>query len=142
MTPDFTGNQGYLGAATDGIGATFSATLPGGNGAGITIYDVEYNWLQTHEDLTAAAGVALLLDSGDANNPPGFAGCAAPCDAQNREHGTQAILGEIIADNDTKGVTGIAWAQASVSPLRIPRTSATTPRMPSCWPWPTPRRAT
>jgi hypothetical protein len=98
VTPNFTGNQGYLGPATNGIDATFSATLPGGNGAGITIYDVEYSWNQSHEDLTRANGVALLLDSGDTAVDP-FA---------SNDHGT-AVLGEIIADNDTKGVTGISW---------------------------------
>ncbi len=108
VTPAFTGLQGYLGPAPDGIDAAFSSTLPGGNGAGITIYDVEYNWLQTHEDLSAAVGVAPLLDPGDSNNPPGFPGCPAPCNSINREHGT-AVLGELIADNDTKGVTGISW---------------------------------
>ena len=108
VTPDFTGNQGYLGPAPDGIDAIFSATLPGGNGNGITIYDVEYNWLQTHEDLSKASGVSLLVDPGDSNSPPGYAGCPAPCDRVNREHGT-AVLGELIADDDTKGVTGISW---------------------------------
>ena len=108
VTPDFTGLQGYLGAAPDGIDADFSSTLTGGNGAGVTIYDVEYNWLQTHEDLTKAGSVSLLLNSGDSNSPPGFTGCPAPCDSRNREHGT-AVLGELIADNDAKGVTGISW---------------------------------
>jgi hypothetical protein len=108
VTPDFTGNQGYLGPATNGIDANFSWTLTGGNGAGVTIYDVEYNWLRTHEDLTKAAPVAFLVNSGDSISPPGYTGCAAPCNAINREHGT-AVLGELIADNDTKGVTGISW---------------------------------
>jgi serine protease len=118
VTPDFTGNQDYLGPATDGIDATFSSTLTGGNGAGVTIYDVEYNWLRTHEDLSKAAGVAFLVDAGDSISPPGFTGCPAPCDAQNREHGT-AVLGELIADNDTKGVTGISWgASIGLAPAR------------------------
>ena len=117
VTPDFTGNQGYLGAAPDGVDATFSATVPGGDGSGIMIYDVEYNWLQTHEDLSKASGVALLLNSGDSNSPPGYAGCPAPCDSINREHGT-AVLGEMIADNDSKGVTGIAFgANVGLAPV-------------------------
>ena len=76
----------------------------------MTIYDVEYNWLQTHDDLSKAGGVAMLVDSGDSNRPPGFEelGCPAPCDRINREHGT-AVLGEMIADRDTRGVTGISW---------------------------------
>jgi hypothetical protein len=107
-TPDFTAYQGYLGPAPDGIDAIFSATIPGGNGNGIKLYDVEYNWNQTHEDLSKANGVALLLNPGDSSAPPGFEGCPAPCDRLNREHGT-GVLGEVIADNDTKGVTGISW---------------------------------
>ena len=97
-TPDFTSNQGYLGAASDGINALFSFTIPGGNGNGITIYDVEYSWHQTHEDLSKAHGIPLLLNPGDSAVDP-FA---------DDNHGT-AVLGEVIADNDTKGVTGISW---------------------------------
>jgi len=98
ITPDFTPNQGYLGPAPDGIDAIFSATIPGGNGNGIKLYDVEYNtWNQTHEDLSKANGVPLLLNPGD----------SAP-DTFHDDHGT-AFLGEVIADNDAKGVTGISW---------------------------------
>ncbi|MEP6890965.1 MAG: S8 family serine peptidase [Nitrospirota bacterium] len=110
IPPDFTGKQGYLDPAPGGIEARFSWTIPGGNGSGVTIYDVEYNWLQTHDDLSRASGVIVLLNPGDSNNPPGFEelGCPAPCDRINREHGT-AVLGELIADNNRKGVTGISW---------------------------------
>jgi hypothetical protein len=97
-TPDFTSNQGYLGAAPDGINALFSFTIPGGNGNGVKIYDVEYSWHQTHEDLSKAHGIPLLLNPGDSAVDP-FA---------DDNHGT-AVLGEMIADNDTKGVTGISW---------------------------------
>jgi serine protease len=109
-TPDFSGTQGYLDAAPGGVEARFAFTIPGGNGSGVTIYDVEYNWLQTHEDLGRASSVILLLNPGDSNSPPGFPqfGCPAPCHSLNREHGT-AVLGVMIADNNTKGVTGISW---------------------------------
>jgi hypothetical protein len=97
-TPNFTPLQGYLGPAPDGIDAIFSATIPGGNGNRIKLYDVEYNtWNQTHEDLSKANGVPLLLNQGD----------SAP-DTFHDDHGT-AVLGEVIADNDAKGVTGISW---------------------------------
>ena len=99
-TPDFTARQGYLGPAPDGIDAIFSATIPGGNGEGIKLYDVEYNWNQTHEDLSKANGVPLLLNQGDSLVDP-FPGAMA-------SHGT-AVLGEVIADNDRKGVTGTSW---------------------------------
>ena len=98
ITPDFTLNQGYLGEATDGIDARYSWTVPGGNGTGVKIYDVEYSWNQNHEDLSKAHGIPLLLDPGDSSVDP-FA---------DNNHGT-AVLGEIVADNDTKGVTGISW---------------------------------
>ncbi|MDH3284567.1 MAG: S8 family serine peptidase [Acidobacteriota bacterium] len=96
VTPDFEGNQGYLGPAPDGIDAEFSWTIPGGDGTGITIYDVERAWQQTHEDLSKAAGVSQLLDAGDSNNEG------------NNSHGT-AVIGELIGDDDTKGVTGISF---------------------------------
>ena len=110
IPPDFTRKQGYLDPAPGGIEARFSWTIPGGNGNGVTIYNVEYNWLQTHDDLSRAGAVILLLNPGDSNNPPGFEelGCPAPCDRINREHGT-AVLGAMVADYDTRGVTGISW---------------------------------
>jgi hypothetical protein len=99
ITPDFTANQGYLDAAPGGIDARYAWTIPGGSGSGVTIYDVEYSWNQTHEDLSTANGVPLLLNPGDAAVDP----------FNDNNHGT-AVLGEIIADNDTKGVTGISWS--------------------------------
>lgn len=96
VTPDFTADQDYLGPATDGIDATFSSTLTGGDGSGTTIYDVEYSWNQNHEDLSKAAGVSLLLDPGDSASDP----------FNDTNHGT-AVLGELIADDNTIGVTGI-----------------------------------
>ena len=98
ITPDFTGEQGYLGPATDGIDAEYAWMFPGGNGSGVTIYDVEYSWVQTHEDLSKAASVSLLLNAGDSAVDP----------FSSPQHGT-AVLGEVIADNDAKGVTGISW---------------------------------
>lgn len=98
ITPDFTANQGYLDAAPGGIDARYSFTIPGGNGSAIKIYDVEYSWNQEHEDLSKAHGLPLLLNAGDSAVDP-FA---------DNNHGT-AVLGELIADNDAKGVTGISW---------------------------------
>ena len=99
ITPNFTGNQGYLNAAPSGIDARYSWTIPGGVGSGKKIYDVEYSWHQTHEDLPAAHAIPLLLAPGDS--------AADPFDNDN--HGT-AVLGEMIANPDTQGVTGISWA--------------------------------
>ena len=108
IPPDFTLKQGYLDPAPGGIEARVSWTVPGGSGSGVTIYDIEYNWLQTHDDLSATGSVNMLLNPGDSNHPPGFSGCPAPCDNVNREHGT-AVLGAMVADHDTRGVTGISW---------------------------------
>ncbi|MCB0165335.1 MAG: S8 family serine peptidase [Anaerolineae bacterium] len=101
ITPDFTANQGYLNGATAGIHARDMWTVPGGDGSGITIYDVEYSWNQTHEDLSKANGVALLVSPGDTASDPFF----------NNNHGT-AVLGELIATNNSLGVTGIAWGSS------------------------------
>jgi subtilisin family serine protease len=118
ITPNFSGDQGYLNAAPEGIDARYAWTFPGGNGKGVKIYDIEYNWLQTHEDLSKANGVSLLLPLGASNDPPGYGGCPAPCHALNREHGT-AVLGELIADRDAIGVTGISWgADIGLAPAR------------------------
>jgi Ca2+-binding RTX toxin-like protein len=97
-TPDLSGNQGYLGPAPGGVDAQYSWTVPGGTGTGITIYDVEYEWNQNHEDLSAAAGVAQLVNAGD--TPVG------PFNSDN--HGT-AVLGEMVGDNNGRGVTGISY---------------------------------
>lgn len=98
LTPDFTTNQGYLDPAPDGIDAHNAWTILGGNGSGVKIYDVEYSWNQTHEDLSKANGILLQLDPGDSAVDP----------FTNNNHGT-AVLGELVADNDNKGVTGISW---------------------------------
>jgi len=99
-TPDLVGNQGYLGPNTfsnNGIDAEASWTYPGGNGAGVTIYDVEYNWSLTHEDLSATDGLELLLNPGDSANSPFDNG-----------HGT-AVLGEMVGDSNGLGVKGISY---------------------------------
>ncbi|MDF0644365.1 MAG: S8 family serine peptidase [Nitrospira sp.] len=98
ITPDFSGNQGYLDVAPGGIEARFSFGIPGGNGNGVTIYDIEYSWHQTHEDLSKAHGLPLLVNPGDLLFDP----------FHDDNHGT-AVLGEMIADKDAKGMTGISW---------------------------------
>ncbi len=96
VTPDFSGQQGYLDAAPGGVDAEYAWTIPGGNGAGITIYDIEYGWNQNHEDLSKIRNLRLLMNPGDSAL------------ISSADHGT-AVLGEMIADNNGKGVTGIAW---------------------------------
>ncbi len=95
-TGDYTSLQGYLDSATSGVDAEYAWTVAGGTGAGITIYDVEYGWILNHEDLSKAQNIPYLLNPGD----------SAVLSSQH--HGT-AVLGEMVADNNGFGVTGIAY---------------------------------
>lgn len=114
VTPDYTvpgdpahAYQGYLYAAPDGVDAQHAWTISGGTGAGVTIYDLENGWLQDHEDLSKARNVQLLVNPGDS------------AVISQVDHGTE-VLGEMIADNDGKGVTGIAYgAEIKLVPTYI-----------------------
>ncbi|MFI1396592.1 S8 family peptidase [Streptomyces sp. NPDC020681] len=92
-TPDFTGRQGYLGPAPEGVDALWAWQRPGGSGLGVTVVDVEGAWQLGHEDLAdRLAGVVV----------------GSPIqDVAWRNHGT-AVLGVIGGDRDEKGITGIA----------------------------------
>ncbi|MDB4285419.1 choice-of-anchor D domain-containing protein [bacterium] len=106
-TPDFTGQQGYLDPAPDGIDADYSWLVPGGTGLNVKIIDVEYDWNQDHEDLDKALGVPLLMPPGFVNDPP-----------FPNDHGT-AVLGELIATVDAIGVTGISFdADIGLAPTK------------------------
>lgn len=87
----YSAQQGYLDAAPDGIDARWAWTQPNGCGAGIGMIDVERGWTLTHEDYVAKSPSLIFGD-----NRPGSA-----------DHGT-AVLGEMIADDNTVGVVGIA----------------------------------
>ncbi len=50
-TPNFEGGQGYLDPAPLGIDARYAWTVPGGQGQGVRIVDVEGAWNLAHEDL-------------------------------------------------------------------------------------------
>jgi len=52
-TPDLTPLQGYLGDGPDGVNAIWAWRQPGGDGAGVTVVDVEGGWRLTHEALRA-----------------------------------------------------------------------------------------
>lgn len=90
-------NQGYLDPAPDGIDAEFAWGLPGGDGQGQNVIDLERGWTLNHEDLNAH-GAALL--HGVLLNT-------------SRPHGT-SVLGEICAVDNTLGGVGIAPNVASV----------------------------
>ncbi len=94
VTPDFAANQGYRAAAVTGIGSSVLANdVVGVTGANVKIIDIEYSWNQSHEDLDKAT-TALI--------PQGI-----PVDPfLSADHGT-AVLGILIGDADTQGVTGL-----------------------------------
>ncbi|MFF3459864.1 S8 family peptidase [Streptomyces sp. NPDC002730] len=92
-TPDFTGRQGYLAPAPEGVDAYWAWQRPGGSGQNVTVVDVEGAWQLGHEDLAEKlAGIVV-------GNPVQ--------DIAWRNHGT-AVLGVIGGDRDEKGITGIA----------------------------------
>ncbi|MBU8932993.1 MAG: S8 family serine peptidase [candidate division Zixibacteria bacterium] len=91
-TSDWVPYQDYREAAPDGVDADYANTLPGGDGAGVRIIDVEGGWQDTHEDLDAALGGLI---AGSPVNDPSW-----------RNHGT-AVIGVMIAGDNGYGVTGI-----------------------------------
>jgi hypothetical protein len=97
-------NQGYLAAAPAGIDARWAWSVTDGNGVGFV--DVEQGWTLNHEDL---AGANIVLLSGVNQAYPG--------------HGT-AVLGEVLAVDNTRGDIGIA-PRASGRVVSQYRTSTT-----------------
>ncbi|WP_328882732.1 S8 family peptidase [Streptomyces sp. NBC_00299] len=92
VTPDFSGRQGYLRPAPEGVDAHWAWQRPGGTGQGVTVIDVEGSWQLGHEDLAAKlAGVVV----------------GTPLtDLAWRNHGT-AVIGVIGGDRGERGVTGV-----------------------------------
>lgn len=92
-TADFTGRQGYLRPAPEGVDAYWAWERPGGSGEGVTVIDIEGAWQLGHEDLAdKLAGVVI----------------GTPLqDLSWRNHGT-AVLGIIGGDRNERGITGIA----------------------------------
>ena len=90
---DFTALQGYLNPAPGGVDARYAWTIVGGTGEGVNLIDVEGAWRFTHEDLQLHQG--------------GVVAGSPSTDLKWRNHGT-AVMGEIGADNNDLGVTGIA----------------------------------
>lgn len=94
-TPGWEAGQFYLQAAPTGIDAYAAWDYPGGKGDSIQVIDIEGNWIQTHEDLHG--GTDDFHIAGSKINDPGW-----------WNHGT-AVLGEIAADSNDFGMTGIAF---------------------------------
>lgn len=93
QAPDFTNPnfQGYLHPAPGGIDAVFSWTVGGGDGTGVRICDIEYNWNFSHNEFTNNGGLVLL------GNPPS--------DPDNdMSHGT-AVVGVYGSNNDYNTTT-------------------------------------
>ncbi len=97
----YAAQQGYLDAAPDGIDARWAWTQPNGEGAGVGVIDVEQGWFLTHEDYTTKSPTIVFGDNRDGVGT--YVG----------NHGT-AVLGEMIADDNTVGVVGIAPSVTSV----------------------------
>lgn len=91
ITPDFSGDQGYLGAAPVGVNALAADGIPGARGSDMLVIDVEGAWLWDHEDLVQ----------------PTFTYGGPNTDIDWRNHGT-AVLGEIRGSDNGFGVRGIA----------------------------------
>ncbi len=88
--------QGYLEPAPVGMDVRYAWTLAGGRGENVRIIDIEVNWNTVHTDLVTATSNSFIFVEGIASLPQ-----------FTKDHGA-AVLGEIIAAADGKGVTGIA----------------------------------
>jgi subtilisin family serine protease len=89
--------QGYLDPAPVGMDVRYAWTLAGGRGENVRVIDIEVNWNLAHTDLVVATSNSFILVEG-VDPQPQF----------NKDHGA-AVLGEIIAAADGKGITGIAY---------------------------------
>lgn len=86
----FFAEQRHLFGAPGGIDAVSGWREPGGDGTGVLIYDVEYNWKHSHLDF---AGKNIpVIGTPDPNQP--------------LEHGTM-VLGVLIAQDNGFGCVGI-----------------------------------
>ena len=94
-------DQDYLDAAPTGVDARWAWTQPNGEGAGIGFVDLEQGWFPNHEDFISKSPSIIYGDNRDGVG------------TYKGNHGT-AVLGEVIADDNTDGVVGIAPSVASV----------------------------
>ncbi len=93
--PNWQEDQYHLEPAPTGIDAYYAWPNLGGRGAGVKVVDIEGNWIETHEDLHG--GTDSFHISGD-----------RIYESYYWDHGT-AVLGEIAADSNNFGMTGIAF---------------------------------
>ena len=91
-TPDYTPYQLYRTEAPAGVDADYANTLPGGDGSGIKIVDLEGAWNFHHEDISKALGGHITGTLYD--------------DQHWKDHGT-AVTGVLVADDNSYGITGV-----------------------------------
>jgi hypothetical protein len=95
-SPNYESNQYYkLPAAQNGIDSEYARTQPGGNGAGVRVLDIEYSWNTNHEDLSKLRAAGARINNGTPSDP-----------FNDNNHGT-AVMGQLVADNNGIGVTGL-----------------------------------
>ncbi len=98
IPPNYQTNQGYLYPASNnpsGVDALYAWTQTGGTGTGVTVCDLEYSWNYNHGDITKALG--SQINTGVITDP-----------FNDNNHGT-AVIGELVADNNGWGITGICY---------------------------------
>jgi serine protease len=96
VNANYVAMQNYRQSTPQGVDSTYAANFPGGTGQNTKIVDIEYSWNTNHQDLTKAK--VALVPNGTPVDP-----------FNNNNHGT-AVLGEMIADSNTIGVTGVSPA--------------------------------
>ncbi len=97
LPPNYEGNQGYLFQAEltpTGVDAVYSWDKPGGDGSGVTICDLEYDWNYNHADVVKMFGSQINAE------------VVSPFNDNN--HGT-AVAGEMVSDPNGWGTTGICY---------------------------------
>ncbi|HEV7396090.1 MAG TPA: S8 family serine peptidase [Pyrinomonadaceae bacterium] len=112
VTPSLLQHQVYLGPSPRGVNAKAAWEIPGGDGRGVRIIDVEGAWLFSHEDLR--------------QNQGGVVGGQEHPDLFWRNHGT-AVLGVFSGDRSNTsgtdvGITGIC-PEANVRAVSVFRKS-------------------
>jgi hypothetical protein len=90
VTAYYGGRQGHREAAPLGVDHAAGRVIPGGRGEDLTFIDVEYGWWLDHEDVRGMVQ----------------ANVTTPMSSSFRDHGS-AVVGEIAADWDRFGVTGL-----------------------------------
>ncbi len=96
ITPDFTGTQYYLETAPGGFGFKAIRDVPGGNGEGIRVLDVQYSWNINHED----------LPFDDERRPFVYERGVDPFPSDQGSHGT-ACLGMLLGVENGLGIEGM-----------------------------------